>query len=172
MDNEHERETTCCFSGYRPQKLPWGSNERDERCRRLRLRLYNIVSALYDAGIRRFICGMALGCDTYFCEAVVKLREERWDVTLEAAIPGGSQSERWNADAQRRYDRLISQCDRQTVISEGDMNESLLARNRYMVDSSAVLVCVYDGQPGGTLYTLRYARRMGLEIIELPPVIE
>ena len=26
------REKTVCFSGHRPEKLPWGDNERDERC--------------------------------------------------------------------------------------------------------------------------------------------
>ena len=28
-----EREHTCCFTGYREYKLPWGSDENDPRCR-------------------------------------------------------------------------------------------------------------------------------------------
>ena len=27
-----ERETTCCFTGHRPGKLPWRDDETDPRC--------------------------------------------------------------------------------------------------------------------------------------------
>ena len=30
-----ERENTCCFTGHREYKLPWGSDENDPRCRKL-----------------------------------------------------------------------------------------------------------------------------------------
>ena len=35
----HDAETTCCFSGHRPPRLPWGSNEADPRCLALKARL-------------------------------------------------------------------------------------------------------------------------------------
>lgn len=40
-------------------------------------------------------------------------------------------------------------------------------RNRYMVDHSSRLICYYDGQLGGTDYTVNYARKKGLDIINL-----
>ena len=46
---------------------------------------------------RHFLCGMALGCDLYFCECVLRLRQTHPDVTVEAAVPCPSQ-----ADACRR----------------------------------------------------------------------
>ena len=30
-----EREHTCCFTGHREYKLPWGSDENDPRCHKL-----------------------------------------------------------------------------------------------------------------------------------------
>ena len=30
-----DKEKTCCFTGHRPDKLPWGEKESDPRCRRL-----------------------------------------------------------------------------------------------------------------------------------------
>lgn len=42
-------------------------------------------------------------------------------------------------------------------------------RNQYMVDASAVLIAVYDGQSGGTKNTVDYARGRGRKIIEIRP---
>ena len=39
--------------------------------------------------------------------------------------------------------------------------------NRYLVNNFSRLICYYDGQPGGTAYTVEYARKNGLEIINL-----
>jgi uncharacterized phage-like protein YoqJ len=45
----------------------------------------------------------------------------------------------------------------------------MLKRNRYMVDHSSVLIAVFDGVLGGTMQTINYARKKGLEIIEIRP---
>ena len=37
------RERTCCFTGHRPEKLPWGWDEGDPRCRRLKEKLRDAV---------------------------------------------------------------------------------------------------------------------------------
>ncbi|MBQ8975700.1 MAG: DUF1273 family protein, partial [Oscillospiraceae bacterium] len=89
---EHDRGTTCCFTGYRPEKLPWGYDEADPRCEKLRRRLYDFAEAVYLSGIRRYICGMALGCDMIFCEVLLTLRERCPDIVIEAAVPFPEQS--------------------------------------------------------------------------------
>ena len=38
-----EREHTCCFTGYREYKLPWGSDENDPRCRKLQQQIFDAV---------------------------------------------------------------------------------------------------------------------------------
>lgn len=38
-----------------------------------------------------------------------------------------------------------------------------------MVDHATHLLAVYDGQPGGTASTIRYARKKGLEITIIEP---
>ena len=58
------RETTCCFSGHRPMKLPWGMRESDPRCAMTKAWIARQLQELYDEGYRHFICGMAIGCDT------------------------------------------------------------------------------------------------------------
>lgn len=163
-----EKAITCTFTGHRENKLPWRDNENDPRCLRLKERMFDAAQAVYHSGIRHFICGMATGCDMYFGEAILRLREEHPEITLEAAIPCEGQSARWSPELRRRYDRIVSACDYQTVIRKDYSPDCMLRRNRYMVDASSVLISAYNGAPGGTRSTLLYAIRQGLEIVELP----
>ena len=55
------RPISCCFSGHRPGKLPWGDDEGDRRCLALKERLWNEMEAAYERGYRHFICGMPKG---------------------------------------------------------------------------------------------------------------
>ena len=160
-----EIERSCCFTGHRPMKLPWGMNERDGRCLSLKLELAARLEAAYELGYRHFICGMALGCDMYFAEAVLALKAAHEGVTLEAAIPFGDQPGRWNAAQRRRYNRLIDSCDKVTVLQIGYTPDCMMRRNRYMVDHAGMLLACYDGRPGGTMQTILYARREGKTVI-------
>ena len=163
-----EKTVTCAFTGHRENKLPWRGREDDPRCLRLKQMIFDAVEAVYQGGVRHYICGMAHGCDFYFAEAVLTLRGEHPEVTLEAAIPCEGQSARWTAAQRRRYDRIAAECDFFTVIQQEYSPDCMLRRNRYMVDAASVLIAAYNGSPGGTRSTLLYAMRQGLQIIELP----
>jgi uncharacterized phage-like protein YoqJ len=130
----------------------------------LKQRLAEEVDAAYDNGCRHFICGMAQGSDLYFCEAVLALRGRRSQVTLEAAIPCQTQADRWPEADKARYHRLLDQCDYETMVQHHYDRWCMQRRNRYMVDRSGWLIAVYDGQPGGTMQTIAYAMKQGLEL--------
>ena len=159
-----ERESTCCFTGHRPDKLPWRDDEKDPRCVALKERLTAAVEEAYDKGMRHFICGMARGADFYFCEAVLSLRERRSGVTVEAALPCEEQAARWKERDRNRYFGLVAQCDYETMVQHHYDKGCMLRRDRYMVDRSAMIIAVYGGVLGGTMYTLAYAMKKGLEV--------
>lgn len=159
---------TCCFTGHRESKLPWLQNENDARCQHLKQRIYDVVEAVYADGIRHYICGMANGCDLYFLEAVLLFRSSHSDVTVEAAIPYAGQAEHWRAPLRERYYALLEQCDCKTVVQQTYSGGCMMRRNRYMVDQSRVLISAYNGEPGGTMNTMLYAMRRGLNVIEIP----
>ena len=162
-----EREHCCCFTGQRPAKLPWGNNEDDPRCLAVKEELRSRLYGIYQAGYRHFICGMAIGCDMLFAEAVLELRARYPDVCLEAAIPCGTQPDRWFANQRTRYNRLIDSCDKVTVLQINYTPDCMLRRNRYMVDHSSLLLACYDGRPGGTMGTILYAERQGVKVIQI-----
>ena len=157
----------CAFTGHRAQKLPWQYNELDPRCLDLKQRIGDTVESVYSSGFDRFICGMAEGCDIYFCESVIDLRSRFPGVFLEAAVPFSGQADRWPSGEKDRYERLISQCDRVTVLQEQYSPGCMMKRNRYMVDHADLLIACFDGQSGGTLNTMRYAVRNNVRIIHL-----
>lgn len=159
-----QRGYTCCFTGHRPSKLPWGDDERDPRCLELKRAILRELERLYRRGYRHFICGMALGCDLYFSEAVLELKERYPAATLEAALPFPGQAERWSAANRSRWQSILAACDRQSVVQEGYDRWCMLRRDRYMVDHSSAVLAVFDDTPGGTKYTLDYAARQGLDI--------
>jgi len=162
------KEKSCAFTGHRPAKLPWGIDELDPACLKLKQCILDAVEAVHSSGVTHFICGMATGCDTYFCEAVIKLREEFSDITLEAAIPFEGQAKGWSAKDQERHRRLTEDCDYITVVQQFYSPDCMMRRNSYMVDNASVLIAAYNGSAGGTMRTYLYALRQGLEIIELP----
>lgn len=167
-----ERETTCCFTGHRPSKLPWGMDERDPRCLAVKERLDQALERAYGKGCRHFICGMAQGGDLYFGEAVLALRDRRPDVTLECARPCESQADGWRAEEQRRYRAILERCNYETLVQHHYDRGCMMRRNRYMVDRSAHMIALYDGVPkGGTANTLLYAIRKGLDVEIIDPKV-
>ena len=161
---------TCCLTGHRPSKLPWGNNESDPRCVTLKEKLRAAIQGAYEEGFRHFICGMAQGCDLYFCELALQLREKYGDVSVEAAVPCPTQADGWSREERQRWQRLIDQCDVETMVQDHYTPDCMLRRNRYMVDHASLLIAVYDGQNGGTRRTMEYAMRRGLDIVDISPV--
>ncbi len=160
-----DKERTCCFTGHRPDKLPWGEREEDPRCLRLKERLVQAVEDAYISGCRHFICGMARGCDLYFAETVLALREQERDILLECARPCETQADSWPEREQARYRSILDRCDLETLVQHRYDRFCMMRRNRYMADRSGRIVAVYNGVPkGGTYQTLAYAMKKGLDV--------
>ena len=160
-----EKEQICCFTGHRPDKLPWGEDESDPRCLRLKESIARAVEEAYISGIRHFITGMARGVDLYCAEAVLALRKAEEDITLECARPCETQADTWPAAEQERYRSILDRCNYETLVQHRYDRFCMIRRNRYMVDRSSRLIAVYNGVPkGGTFQTLAYAMKKGLDI--------
>jgi uncharacterized phage-like protein YoqJ len=165
------RQSACSFTGHRPVKLPWGYHEDDARCVDLKRRMLDAVEAAYAEGYCHFLCGMAVGCDFYFCECVLALRAKHPEITVEAVIPCPSQADGWPDAARLRYRALISACDYETLVSSSYTRDCMQRRDRYLVDHASLLIAAYSGAPGGTQYTIQYAMRQRINIVDLPVVV-
>ncbi len=166
---------TCCFTGHRPQKLPFGFNENDWRYKELRKALYQHTKDMITlSAVNRFISGMALGTDIWAAETVLELKEKYPEISLEAAVPCKGQCSRWSEQDQARYKSILRRCDSIVLLQEEYTYDCMLRRNRYMVDNSDFVIALWDGSSGGTEYTVMYARSRGIpvDMIDLGPLLE
>ena len=155
-----DRKTVCCFTGHR--KIPAGA------IGSIRERLKREIERLYtENAITVFYAGGATGFDALASEAVFERREVHPDIRLVIVMPHKGQAKRWSAEEKARHEHIKSSADEMICLAEHYYRGCMQRRNRYMVDRSSVCICYLAQDTGGTAYTVQYARKRGLSIINL-----
>lgn len=149
----------CCFTGYRPAKLSYLKDEFGEEYQKLCAVLQRTVREAADMGYDYFISGYAEGVDLIAAEIVLGLKNEGYNLFLEAAIPALNQAERWSDRSRAIYELQLDRADRICCVEEKMTRFSALKRNDYMIHESDLVIAVFDGQKGGTAYTVDLARK-------------
>lgn len=164
------KKKTCCFTGHRPQSLPFGFNENDARCAALKKALREqIIHLIEKENVTHFISGMAIGIDMYAAEIVLDLKKSYPGITLESAIPCENQAEKWTEEQRDRYFDIAAKCDKETLIQHHYTADCMHKRNHYMVDQADFIIAVWDGRPSGTGKTVQYAQRQGKPVTIINP---
>ncbi|WP_346705512.1 SLOG family protein [uncultured Agathobaculum sp.] len=158
------RDTTCCFSGYRVEKMPFATN--DPRVDALTAALDRAIADAAAQGYTGFFSGMSTGFDLWAAEAVLRARETL-PIQLFCAIPFDHQADHYPSEWKRRFNHCLLAADRVFALSRNYHAGCYAARNRFMVDASSLLICYFDGKPGGTAQTVRMAKQSGLRIVNL-----
>ena len=160
---------SCCFTGYRPEKMPFKIDKSDPGYIEFENRLINKIIELINAGCTTFISGMATGFDIIAAECVLEATEliNHTSVSLICAIPFIEQSKYYSALWKEKYNRLLQKCDNAILISDKYYKGCFMKRNIFMVDNSDIVLTFYDGKPGGTKNTVNYAEGLGRKTINL-----
>lgn len=119
-----------------------------------------------DDGFVTFISGMARGVDIWAAEIVLRLRDEGLPIHLISASPFEGFERSWSEDWKRRYNEILNRADIVKFVCKGYSRACFQIRNEWMVDRSARVIAVYNGEPGGTKNTVDYALRQKLEVIQ------
>lgn len=128
------------FTGYRPQKMPFGFDENDVRCIDFKRRLFKTIENLIDQGYKHFISGGALGMDMFAAEAVMELKTTHPDITLEMVSPFDAQAAKWAPQYKHRHDWLFNQADVVTATGHKYTKSAMFVRNKYLVNNADVLL--------------------------------
>lgn len=158
MTEQEKRMYRCCFTGHRPEKLSV-----DEKKAKLLLEIA-IRKAVAD-GYRTFISGMARGIDIWAAQIVLQIKEEGQEIHLICACPFEGFENGWSQQWQNEYRRILKVADIVKYISKSYSRSCFQVRNEWMVDHSNRVIAFYNGEPGGTLNTINYAKRKKVEVV-------
>lgn len=156
------RDYTCCFTGHRA--LP------PEERGAIAYQLEQTVIMLIQAGIRFFGAGGARGFDTLAAQTILKLRRKYPHIKLILVLPCLSQTQGWRDEDIKVYESIKTAADKVTYTSEKYTQGCMHKRNRHLVDHSSICVCYLTEDRGGTAYTVNYAKKQGLKVINLADV--
>ena len=158
MTEAEKRMKRCCFTGHRPGKL-----KQDEQT------VKRLLAASIDQAIARgyttFITGMAQGTDIWAAEIVLDMRRNNPELKLICALPHPDFEQSWRMEWRNRYNAIRTAADLERTISPAYSKAAYQKRNVWMVDHSALVIAVFNGESGGTLNTIRYAQQNQVEIM-------
>lgn len=158
MGEKEMRLRRCCFTGHRPEKLGRPEAEVIKSLER------EIRSAVAD-GFQTFISGMARGVDLWAAEIVLALRDEGASIRLICASPYQGFESNWSTAWQKRYAQVMEKADLVRYICPRYSRDCFQRRNEWMVDHSARVIAIYNGELGGTRNTLMYAERNQVPVV-------
>lgn len=156
---------TCCFTGHRPQKLPWGFNEDDERCQKMKMQTEKTIEMAIGVGFEVFLTGMALGFDMIVAEILLELKKMYPHIKIIGALPCKDQDRVWKSAQKNRYRKILSQLDKVRCVYKKYEDGCLQERNKYMIDNSSLCIALYNGKGGGTKLTIDYAKSQGVKVV-------
>lgn len=174
MSSENTREEmmiSAAFTGYRPQKLPFGNDLNHPDAVRLRTALYKEYEKLVLKGFRYFYTGGALGSDLMAAEVILELKRqyEHRELCHKLCLPCFNHCAKWRQEDIVRLEKIKMNSTVVYVSEKPYFNGCMQLRNQYMVDASAVLIAVYDGQSGGTKNTVDYAQKLNRKVVMIRP---
>ncbi len=153
------RDMTCCFTGHRD--IP------QEQIPILEEKIETLLRTLVEQKIVYYGAGGALGWDTISARVVLRLRRELPQLKLILILPCLSQAQKWSRQDQEIYEEIKAQANKIVYTSQEYTRGCMFKRNRHLVDHSGTCICYMTKSEGGTAYTVNYARKRGLRIINL-----
>lgn len=155
---------TCCFTGHR--KIA------EETLEELGEVIESSIEKFVMTGITVYRAGGALGFDTLAAEKVLKLRGTHPEIKLELILPCRDQTKGWSAEDVQKYERIISEADRVTFLHDKYVRGCMHERNRALVDGSIVCLAYCTSGTGGTAYTVDYAKKTDVCVINLARLLK
>ena len=150
----------CCFTGHR------NIRQSDEGIIKAKLKAQ--VVSLIKKGVNVFYVGGAVGFDMLAAELLIDLREQEGaNIRIVSALPFPEWRDTWSENEKKRQDYIMEKSDEVFYVAKEHSREAYLSRDRKMVDESEFCIAYCTRRSGGTAYTVRYAMKKGLSVINV-----
>lgn len=115
-----------------------------------------------------FASGGARGFDLLAAQVILELKEVYPHIGLYMVLPCADQSTGYSQQELSLYNSLLHSADHVRYTSFASyFSGCMWRRNKYMVDHSSVIIAYQTHRRSGTSQTTDYARKCGLQVINL-----
>ena len=154
-----EKNFVCFFTGHREINA--------SHAELITVKLDETLETLIKNGVTVFRAGGALGFDTLAALKVIEKKKIYPFVRLELFLPCKDQADNWRDFDKDIYEYVLKYADDIIYTSESYHRGCMHLRNRKMTDGSDFCVAYLYKNVGGTAYTMDYASKKGVKIINL-----
>lgn len=85
-------------------------------------------------------------------------------------MPCINQTKGWSKKNIEIYDSIKQQADKIIYTSNEYTRGCMHKRNRYLIDNSSLCICFLTKNKGGTFYTVNYAKKQSLKVINITQI--
>lgn len=157
-----DKEYSCFFTGHRLI----AASKREWLERVLEKKIKNLIE---DKGVVDFIAGGALGFDTMAANAVLKVKNEGYDINLHLYLPCYDNMKKWTKAQQYAGRMILAACPDTTVyVTQGPYEDGCMQRrNRKMADDARYCIAYCARRNSGTGATVAYAQAVNDDVDNL-----
>ena len=134
----------CAVIGQNPMRFPWGFDEEDDRCRKLKIELAQQIMALRQSGVSQFLVACDCGVGLYAAEIINGLRTTDHDLILLCYTPHEEQATKWAPYLRERYFDMLINCTCMSAVCEVGAPDAQLQAYKKIIDLADVVLTVYD----------------------------
>ena len=135
----------CAVIGQNPMRFPWGFDEKDDRCRKLKIALAQQIMVLRQSGVSQFLVACDYGVGLYAGEIVNGLRAATdHDLILICYTPHEEQATKWAPYLRERYFDMLTVCTYLSAVCEVGTPDAQMQAYKKIIDLADVVLAVYD----------------------------
>ena len=134
----------CAIIGQHPMRFPWGFDEEDDRCRKLKIELSQQIMVLRQNGVSQFLVACDCGVGLYAGEIINGLRTTDRDLMLICYAPHEEQATKWAPYLRERYFTMLEKCTLISAVCEVGAPDAQLQAYKKIIDLADVVLAVYD----------------------------
>ncbi len=153
------KNTSCCFTGHRAIQY----NE----FKQIKPKLKNVIVDLIENEYINFYTGGAIGFDTECAKLILELKQTYAHIQLHLILPCKNQTCGWSVENIKVYEEIKQKSNSVTYTSDSYCFGCMYKRNRKLVDSSNICIAYLVENKGGTYYTVQYAQKQKVKVINI-----
>ena len=134
----------CAVMGQHPLRFPWGFDEEDASCIKMKIELAQQIMALRQRGVSQFLVACDCGVGLYAAEIVNGLRMTDHDLMLICCTPHEEQATKWATYLRERYFTMLEQCTHISAVCPVGTPDAQLQAYKKIIDLADVVLCVSD----------------------------